>query len=59
MTYQDWLGFECMIIDRIQEESIDNGRDLSDLADEFHQHVEIAFQDWADDEGIEDYEPSY
>ena len=59
MTYRDWLEFECLIMDRIQEESIDTGRDLSNLADEFHQHIELAFLDWADDEGIEDYVPSY
>ena len=59
MTYQDWLRFECSILSMIEDERIDTGRDLSNLADEFHQHIELAFQDWAEDEGIEDYVPSY
>lgn len=60
MMFNDWLQFEILIMDIAEREKIDNAKDLQELADEFHIHVEKALQDYADDYGFrDDYEPSY
>lgn len=60
MTYNDWLGFEVMIMDMAEQEKIDNAKDLQEFADELHNHIEVALQDYAEDTGFrDDYEPSY
>ena len=53
MTYQEWLGFEVAVMDQLDTEDIKDEEDLERLADEFHCHLETAFEDWAADKGIE------
>ena len=56
----NWISFECGIMDIVNAAKIDNADDLQKFADNLHQHIEIALQDFAYDSGFgDDYEPSY
>ena len=60
MTYTEWLNFEIMVMDIAEREKINNATDLEEFADELHTHIEVALQDYADDNGFrDDYVPSY
>ena len=49
-----------MIMDKADEDKIDNAKDLQRLAEDFHNHIEIAMQDFADDNGFgDDYDPVF
>lgn len=56
----DWMKFELYIMDFLTELDINSGSDLSDIAEQLHEHMETAIQDYANDEDIyDDYEPTY
>lgn len=60
ISYNNWLDFEIFIMDLAESYKIDNAKDLQNLADDLHTHVEIALEDYADDYDFrDDYEPSY
>lgn len=60
MKPNDWLRFEIMIMDIIEDEKINDADLLSDFSVELHEHVETALQDYAYDLGFgEDYTPSF
>lgn len=62
MTYQEGLRLEIYVMDLCEKLKPKSCTDLENLADEIHQHVEIAIQDYVyDDENlnIDDYNPSY
>ena len=60
MMYSEWLNFEIFVMDIAEREKIDNAKDLQELADELHTHIEVALQDHANDFGFgDDYYPSY
>ena len=60
MKPNDWLRFEIMIMDIIEDEKINDADSLSDFSVELHEHVETALQDYAYDLGFgEDYTPSF
>lgn len=54
-----WIEFELIIMDWAEDEKLEDTRELELFADDLHQHIEIALSDYADDNDIEDYEPSY
>ena len=54
-----WLEFELMIMDSLDEEQVKSVEELQELADDYHNHIERAFQDWASDNGLDDYSPMY
>lgn len=55
----DWLDFECMIADWAENDERKDSKSLEFFADHLHQHIEIALMDYALDNDIDDYEPSY
>lgn len=55
----NWLEFELMIMDSIEESGLRDPEKIRDFSDDLHQHIEIAVQDYCYDLGIEDYEPIY
>lgn len=62
MTLNDWLSFEIYIMDLCEAENPKSCEDLEDFADEIHQRVENAIQDYIrddDDLDVLDYDPRY
>lgn len=59
MNRNDWLNFEIYIGGLIESEKIKDAETLRRFSDSMHQQMELAVQDYADDEGIEDYDPVY
>ena len=60
MKPNEWLRFEIMIMDIVEELNINDADSLSDFSTDIHEHIEIALQDYADDMGFgEDYEPQF
>ena len=60
MENRYWLQFECMVMDKADEDKINNAKDLQRLSEEYHNHIEMAMQDFAQDNGFgDDYDPLY
>jgi len=62
MTYKDGLSLEIYIMDLCEALKPKSCADLENFADEVHQHVEIAIQDYIDDDEnlkLDDYDPRY
>lgn len=60
LSNNDWLRLEVYIAEVLENLGVDNGGDLTDVAQELHEHLESAIQDYAYDEHIiDDYDPSY
>lgn len=55
----NYIEFELTIMDMIYEQKIKDADTLRDFSDELHQSLEMAVEDYASDEGIEDYIPVY
>lgn len=55
----DWLSFECSVMDNADEEKVENLKQLQDFADQLHQHIEIAMDDYANDHNLGEYEWMY
>ena len=56
----EWLRFEIMIMDIVEELNINDADSLSDFSAELHEHIETALQNYADDMGFgEDYESQF
>jgi len=55
----NWLEFELMIMDMVEDLSTKDAEKIRDFADNLHQHMELAIEDWCYDNGIEDYNPVY
>lgn len=53
------IEFELMVMDMITEHKIKDADKLRDFSDELHQSLEMAVEDYALDEGIENYIPVY
>lgn len=56
MTY---LDLEIIIGDFLQESGITTAEKLEDISTELHDHIDTALCDYARDEGIEDFVPTY
>lgn len=54
----DFIEFELLVYEMIPE-GIKDVEDLQNFADDLHQHLEVAVEDYARDGGIEDYIPVY
>lgn len=59
MDRNDWLNFEIYIGDLLEEQNIRDADKLGKFSDELHQQLEMAVEDYANDTGIEDYDPVY
>ena len=59
MNRNQWLEFELYVMDLAIEEKCETAKDYEDLAQDLHEHVEIAIQDLCWDNDIDDYDPSY
>lgn len=60
MDNRYWLQFECMVMDKADEDKINNAKDLQRLSEEYHNHIEVAMQDFASDNGFgDDYDPLF
>lgn len=59
IDYITLIDFECMIMDLAEKLEAKNKDDLEYLSATLHEHLEIAMEDYAMDEEIEDYEPQY
>lgn len=60
MKNNNWLEFECQIMDMAELESIKTADELEKFADQLHMHLESALEDYAYDNGFgDDYEPLY
>ena len=59
INYMTLIDFECMIMDLAENLEIKNKDDLEYLSATLHEHLEIAMEDYANDEKIEDYEVQY
>lgn len=55
----NYIEFELAIMDMIDEQKIKDADTLRDFSDRLHQSLEMAVEDYASDEGIEDYIPVY
>lgn len=58
----NWLQFELMIMDTLENEGFGEGSDpekVRDFSDELHQHLETAVCDYCLDYSIDDYVPVY
>lgn len=55
----NWLNFEIAIMDCIYNEHITNADKLRSFSDELHQHLELAVEDYVQDNRIKDYIPVY
>lgn len=55
----NYIEFELMVMDMIADHEIKDADKLRDLSDQLHQSLELAVEDYALDEGIEDYIPVY
>lgn len=53
------IEFELIIMDMIYKQNIKDADELRDFSDELHQSLELAVEDYALDEGIENYIPVY
>lgn len=54
-----WIEFELVCMDLMEALEVKTRDDLEWLSCTLHEHLEIAAQDYAMDEGIEDYEAQY
>ena len=54
-----WIEFELVAMDFAEACEVKSKDDLEWFSAMLHEHLETAMQDYAMDEGIEDYEPSY
>lgn len=59
MTGREELEFEFLVIDMCEREDIKSAEDLEKFSDNLHTIIETALSDYAMDNDIEDYEPSY
>jgi len=62
MTYNDGLSLELYIMELCEALKPKSCEDLEVFADQIHQHVEIAIEDFISDSenlNIDDYEPRY
>ena len=59
MNGTDWLRFELYVMDLLDKAQIRDSKQLMKFADNAHQQLELAIEDYANDEGIEDYDPVY
>ena len=53
------IEFELMVMDMIADHKIKDADKLRDFSDGLHQSLELAVEDYAFDEGIENYIPVY
>ena len=53
------IDFELYVMDLAYDQHIKDPEKLREFSDELHQHLELAIEDYARDEGIDDYEPVY
>lgn len=53
------IEFELIVMDMIYEHKIKDADELRDFSDGLHQSLEMAVEDYALDEGIENYIPVY
>lgn len=60
MQPNEWLRFECMIMELAEKLKLKDADSLHKFSTELHEHIEIALQDYADNEGFgKDYEPQF
>lgn len=57
MTRSDMLSFEIYVMDLAKE--CKTKKDYERLAEELHESIEVAIQDVYNENGIDDYMPSY
>ena len=55
----NWIAFEIMIGDICEEENIKTAKELEELSEQLHQHLENSILDYTLDYNIEGYEPNY
>lgn len=53
------IEFELTVMDMIYKKNIKDADGLRDFSDQLHQSLELAVEDYALDEGIENYIPVY
>jgi len=58
-TWENGIEFELVVMDLAEVLEVKTKDDLEWLAATLHEHLETAMMDYAEDEGIEDYEPQF
>lgn len=53
------IKFELVVMDFAEGHEVKTKKDLEWLSNTLHEHLEIAMQDYAMDEEIEEYDPQY
>lgn len=59
MNRNDWLNFEIYVGDLLEEQNIKDADKLGKFSNDLHQQLEVAVIDYANDIGINDYDPVY
>lgn len=59
LEYKLLIGFECYVMDLAEALEAKEKDDIEWLTATLHEHLEAAMEDYASDEGIEDYECQY